>query len=158
MDNRRYEVGPEKLIFRPSVYGILIEDGKILLSKLWDKYEFPGGGVNIDETLEEALIREFEEETGIRVKPLFPVLAITNFFHPAHSAIHKAEYWNCPLIYFVVEKIGGDISIANLDEEEKAYASPAEWIDLELAKSLPFCNFISALEVLDKISHMADRR
>ena len=70
ISDREYAVSPDKFIFRPSVYGVLIEDGKILLSRQWDGYDFPGGGMNIDETLEEALLREFWEETGLRVRPL----------------------------------------------------------------------------------------
>jgi hypothetical protein len=37
----------------------LIENNKILLSKQFDGYDFPGGGVNLDETLEETCAREF---------------------------------------------------------------------------------------------------
>ena len=53
----------DKFKFRPSVYGVLIEDDKILLSRQWDGYDFPGGGIELDETIEEALRREFIEET-----------------------------------------------------------------------------------------------
>lgn len=58
--NKR-EVEPDKLIFRPSVYGVLIEDGKVLLIQQWDGHDFPGGGVEIHETLRQALKREFLE-------------------------------------------------------------------------------------------------
>lgn len=33
LKNEKFEIDADKLIFRPSVYGILIEDDKILLSK-----------------------------------------------------------------------------------------------------------------------------
>jgi 8-oxo-dGTP pyrophosphatase MutT (NUDIX family) len=64
-DNQEFIVAPSQLSFRPSAYGILIEDNKVLLSKQWDGYDFPGGGVEVDETLEEAVVREFWEETGL---------------------------------------------------------------------------------------------
>jgi len=69
-DNQKNEflVDIKKFRFRPSVYGLLIRDGKILLSPQHDGYDFPGGGVNMDESLKEALQREFWEETGLRVK------------------------------------------------------------------------------------------
>ena len=67
-DGEEKEVLASELKFRPSVYGILIEHNKVLLSKQWDGYDFPGGGVEIYETMEEALKREFLEETGLKVR------------------------------------------------------------------------------------------
>ena len=148
LDNNEFEVEASKLIFRPSVYGILIENSKILLSKQWDGYDLPGGGVDIHETLEEALKREFFEETGIRVELLKPVFCGTSFFNPSHSVIHKHEYWNCPLIYFLVKKIGGEISKENFDEEEKNYADLPEWIDLEKIGELKFYNSVDSVAII----------
>lgn len=47
--------------------GILVESGKILLvhHNKFDKWVFPGGHIESDETPNQAAIREFFEETGI---------------------------------------------------------------------------------------------
>jgi len=79
-DDNKYEIDKEKLIFRPSVYGILIKEEKVLLSKQWDGYDFPGGGIKINETIEGALKREFLEETGFNIKPIKIVHIETDFF------------------------------------------------------------------------------
>lgn len=60
---------------RPSVYGICQgEGGKIAIARIGDKanhhFDLPGGGIETDESEPEALIREFEEETGLPVWPL----------------------------------------------------------------------------------------
>ncbi len=60
---------------RQSVYGICRgENGKIAIVKVGDKHKFyydlPGGGVENEESEPEALIREFEEETGLIVWPI----------------------------------------------------------------------------------------
>ena len=53
---------------------ILIKDGNILIAKrkssdkLADKWEFPGGKIEKNETPEQCLIREIKEEFGIDVK------------------------------------------------------------------------------------------
>ena len=60
--------------YRISAAGIVLHDNKILLVR----YNFPdgssilvgpGGGVEIEEDMQQALIREVMEETGLEVKP-----------------------------------------------------------------------------------------
>ena len=150
LDNDKFEVEAEKLIFRPSVYGILIEDNKILLSKQWDGYDFPGGGVDIHETLEEALRREFIEETGLKVEVLEPVHCETSFFHPSHSEKNKKQYWNCPSMYFLVKKVGGEISKDNFDGEENDYLDLPEWIELDKVKDIKFFNSVDSVAIIKK--------
>ncbi|MDX9893225.1 MAG: NUDIX domain-containing protein [Patescibacteria group bacterium] len=116
-----------ELTFRPSVYGILIKDNKVLLSKQWDGYDFPGGGVNIDETLEQTLKREFFEETGLQVEPGKIVHAQTSFFFTRSG---KRPY-NAVVIYFLCQQVGGKLSIDNLDIYEKGYVGMPEWLDIE---------------------------
>lgn len=135
-----YEVDADQLTFRPSVYGILIENDKILLSRQHGKYDVPGGGVELYETLEEGVIREFQEETGLLVEIIKPVHVTTSFFHPAHAPRVSNEYWNCPIIIFTVRKISGELSIENFDKEEKNYASMAQWIDVDKITKEMFVN------------------
>ncbi len=56
---------------RPSVRGIIVQDGRLVMvhSLKYDYYKFPGGGIEQDETHEQALIREVREETGLNVLP-----------------------------------------------------------------------------------------
>jgi len=146
-DGQEQEIEIEKIIFRPSVYGILIEDGKILLSKQWDGYDFPGGGMEIGETIDETLEREFWEETGVKVKRGRSVVCESSFFTPTFI---KGEYWNCQLMYFLCEKIGGELSKANLDEFEKIYAGLPEWVDLENIDKIKFYNDVDNLKVISE--------
>ena len=68
MHGVRQEVAIKDLAFRPSVYGVAIWDGKVLLVPQWDGYDFPGGGVDLGETLDEAFRREVFEESGLTVE------------------------------------------------------------------------------------------
>ncbi|MGH1484785.1 MAG: 8-oxo-dGTP diphosphatase MutT [Cellvibrionaceae bacterium] len=63
--------------------GIVINDkNEILIAKRPDKlhqgglWEFPGGKVEQDETVQEALIREFQEEVAIQIQQLEPFMEI----------------------------------------------------------------------------------
>ncbi len=63
-------VPTELPIQRPSVYGVVLNEGQILLAKARStrKYVLPGGGIERGEQIEAALKREVWEETGITVE------------------------------------------------------------------------------------------
>ena len=56
---------------RPSVRGIILRNGKIAMmhSQKYNYYKLPGGGIEPGESLEETLIREVREESGLLVIP-----------------------------------------------------------------------------------------
>ncbi len=136
INNKLYKVDSKKLTFRPSIYGILIEKNKILLSKQWDGYDFPGGGAELHETVEDTLIREFCEETGLKVKPGKIIYCGSSLYY----SLNRKQYWNCQLMYFWVKKIGGKLSKENFDDKEKEYADLAEWIDIKKIGKIKFYN------------------
>lgn len=56
------------------VGGVVIHEGRVLLIRrgkapLQGRWTVPGGTVELGETLEEALVREMREETGLEVRP-----------------------------------------------------------------------------------------
>jgi 8-oxo-dGTP pyrophosphatase MutT (NUDIX family) len=68
MDKKDYV--PHGSVFnRPSARAIIIKDRKIAMvySKKYNYYKFPGGGIEAGESIEDALIREVLEETGLGV-------------------------------------------------------------------------------------------
>jgi len=57
------------------VGGVVVQDGRVLLIRrgkepLRGRWTVPGGTVELGESLEEALVREMEEETALRVEPV----------------------------------------------------------------------------------------
>lgn len=69
--------------FNIRVYGILVRDGKVLLSE--EEYrgrllvKFPGGGLEYGEGIREALVRECREELNCRVE-VGELFYVTDYF------------------------------------------------------------------------------
>ena len=56
---------------RVTIKGLIVKDGKILLFKEYNgHWELPGGGLDFGENIEDALKREIEEESKMKVKEI----------------------------------------------------------------------------------------
>ncbi len=133
------------------MYGIVIKDGKILLSPQRNSgYDLPGGGVEISETLEEAVVREVKEETGIDVQVVNFVGMLENFFTWEPG---EANTTTCHSIclYYVCEAIGGTLSTDGFDAYEREYAELAEWVDVAFFPSIAVASTLDFKPVVMKV-------
>lgn len=101
-----------------SVTGVVIKDDKVLLARHTygagkGMLIIPGGYVNFGETPQDALVREYMEETNIKIKPL-NIIGIRFNMHDWYVAF-RAEY------------ISGE---ANSDNNEN---SEVLWVDINEA-------------------------
>lgn len=83
MSNPNPHEGLEPQI-RNAVRAVIVRDGAVLMQKKWAQakgawYTLPGGGQGVAETLDAALIRECEEEIGVRVE-VGELLSVADFF------------------------------------------------------------------------------
>jgi ADP-ribose pyrophosphatase YjhB (NUDIX family) len=103
--------------FRASVYGILREGTKVLLKRHpWiKKFDLPGGGVELDETIQQALVREFKEETGLLVRVGKLITVEDSFFTFEGEDAHGI------LIFYEVEKVSGKLTTNDEDSAEIKY-------------------------------------
>ncbi|MDR0760613.1 MAG: (deoxy)nucleoside triphosphate pyrophosphohydrolase [Treponema sp.] len=78
-----------------SIAGIAVEDGKVFVARripggdLGGRWEFPGGKVEAGESDEEALVREFQEEFSVTVRP-GSFLASVSFEHHGKTRVLRA--------------------------------------------------------------------
>ena len=148
IDGATYETPVAELSWRPSVYGIVMKDGHILLLHQKQGYDLPGGGVDLGEMLEDAVIREVREESGVAVTDPKLIGGTSNFFKFAHSDGHSVQ---SILLYYSCEYVSGELSSDGFDEWEKQYAHGPEWYpldkleDLKVASSNDFRPYIKQL-------------
>jgi len=68
---------------RPAVFGLVFHDEKLACVRVTRDtpyYDLPGGAVDGVETEEQALIREFLEETGMTIEPVRRIVEAGQFF------------------------------------------------------------------------------
>lgn len=103
--------------FRASAYGVLVENGKVLFKRQQSvkKFDLPGGGIEIGETISEGLVREFKEETGLTVEIGKLLFVDESFF------THNGEDAHGILIFYEVKKISGTLTTNEDDSAEVKY-------------------------------------
>ncbi len=113
------------------VGGVLVHRGRVLLIKrgkepLRGRWVVPGGTVELGESLEEALVREMEEETGIRVRPV-GVLAVFDRIDKNASQVR----YHYVIVDYLCEFLDGEAR-AGSDAQDVAWATEAELAAFDL--------------------------
>ncbi len=129
--------GPEPLQFgerepgvvyrdRPAAFGIALRDAKIAMVKVtvegqrtW--FDLPGGGVDPGEDDLAAVVREFGEETGLKVRPGALVMRACQLFRQTDgSPVNNRSG------HYVVEIIGEDPALKIEEDHELVWLEPEE--------------------------------
>ena len=85
---------PKEIVSITMVSGILRHEGRIFIQKrladdVWPNlWEFPGGGIEKGETPEQALVREYREETGFAIQDLEKITTIKHSFTKYRVTLH----------------------------------------------------------------------
>jgi 8-oxo-dGTP diphosphatase len=92
------EVPTDRLLYRPSVYGLVLCEDQVLLLRYQSdpRWTMPGGAVEKGERIESALQREIKEETGIEAR----VDAFLHFTERFFYYDPTDEAWQAYLFYY----------------------------------------------------------
>jgi len=141
----QYTVPVDELNIRVGVYAVIIEDNKILLTRQWDGYSLIGGGVEKGETIEESIVREVKEETGLTIMPDKIIHQATTFF----KRNTEAQANQSIQLYFTYSQLHGQINNDNITDSEKTYTNGTpEWVDLDKVDDIDFRHSVSLREIL----------
>lgn len=140
-------------ITRVGVYGVVIENGEMLVVRqqrgpFAGKFDFPGGGIEFGETVEEALRREFIEEVVMKFDTMQFIDNLTATVEvPSTLTKEPYSFYQIGMIYkvdrcqVVNDQICGDlehlwINLKNLSEKD---CSKLLWKYRALALSTEEC-------------------
>jgi len=142
LDGKTYTLPVSDLSWRPAAYGVVIKDEKVLLLPQDGKgYVLPGGGVEIDELSEAAVIREVKEETGINVR-VEKFLDIRENYFVIEPQSDPKNVWHSLCLYYLCTPISGELSKDGFDEFEQAHVGLAEWVDIRDFPTIPIVSSI----------------
>jgi len=93
----------------------LNKKGEVLVTKRQDTFAwvFPGGGISDQEIPEEAVKREIEEETGVKIK----VIRLVRVYILDHFLLKRVGF------FFLAEKIGGK------EKRQKGEVLEIRWVN-----------------------------
>jgi ADP-ribose pyrophosphatase YjhB (NUDIX family) len=119
-----------------AVSAAIFRDGRVLIVRRAQPpaqglYTLPGGAVELGETLEEAVIREVNEETGLAIEPI----ALAGYRQMiARDAGGRIER-HFVILPFAARWISGEI-VLNEELAEAAWRLPAELSELRTTEGL----------------------
>jgi ADP-ribose pyrophosphatase YjhB (NUDIX family) len=130
VDNQSLET--KECIVRPATRAIILKGSQILLlhTERYQDYSLPGGGIEHGESLQQALIREVQEETGAQqISDIHPYGLIREF---------RANYKNQDQIiemlsYCFTCQVSDQFEQQQLEDYELANGMTVHWVELDKA-------------------------
>ncbi len=119
-----------------AVSAAIFRDGRVLIVRrgrppAHGLYTLPGGGVELGETLQEAIIREVREETGLAIAPL----GLVGFREAiARDAAGRVER-HFVILPFAAHWVGGEIAL-NEELAEADWRKPDALAELKTTEGL----------------------
>jgi mutator protein MutT len=107
------------------VGGVLVHQGRVLLIRrgkepLYGRWVVPGGTVELGEPLDEALVREMREETGLEVEPLELLTVFDRIQRDGGQVLYHYV-----IVDYLCRWLSGEARAAS-DALEVAWAAPDE--------------------------------
>jgi 8-oxo-dGTP diphosphatase len=119
-----------------AVSAAIFRDGRVLIVRrarppAHGLYTLPGGGVELGETLEQAVIREVHEETGLAIAPLELVGFRQAIARDASGRVER----HFVILPFAARWVEGEIAL-NEELAEAQWRNPAELAGLKTTEGL----------------------
>ena len=119
-----------------AVSAAIVRDGKVLVVRRARKpalnlYSLPGGGVEIGETLSEAVMREVREETALAIEPVALAGEREVIVRDAQGKVER----HFVILCFAARWLGGE-PVLNEELDDARWLDPAELAGLRTTEGL----------------------
>lgn len=119
---------------RNSAKALLLKDGRLLLNRCEtsageEYFDLPGGGQHVYETMEEAVVREVLEETGLTVEPVRFAAIAEEIFTDSEMRRRYPEYCHRTLHIFlarVTSETVGENTETDFQQTGSVWVAPEE--------------------------------
>ena len=113
-------------VFGVRATALILQNRKLLVTKAKGKYYTIGGAIQINESTEDAVVREVREELGVASKAGQLAFVVENRFEQDGVSYHNIEF------HYLVDLL--EDAPLTMQEDEKML--PCEWIDLDKLKDI----------------------
>ena len=107
-------------VFGVRATALILQNGKLLVTKDRGKYYTIGGAIQVNERTEDAVVREVREELGVKAQALQLAFVVENRFEQAGIHYHNIEF------HYLVDLLED----APLTMQEDAKPLPCRWLAL----------------------------
>jgi 8-oxo-dGTP diphosphatase len=108
---------------RPAVFGLVFHEAMLACVRVdrgeGSYFDLPGGAIDGEETEEQALIREFVEETGMAIRPISRIAEAAQYFRKSDGSPvnNRGGFW-------IAEQLSLDPSVKVEDDHELVWLHP----------------------------------
>ena len=113
-------------VFGVRATALIVQNNQLLVTKDKGKYYTIGGAIKVNESTEDAVVREVKEELGVKAQAGQLAFVVENRFEQAGIHYHNIEF------HYLVDLLED----APLTMQEDKKMQPCEWIDLDKLKGI----------------------
>ena len=121
MTQQDFRTKVRNTVFGVRATALILQNGKLLVTKDKGKYYTIGGAIQVNEKTEEAVVREVGEELGVKAQAGQLAFVVENSFEEAGVYYHNIEF------HYLVDLL--EDAPLTMQEDEKR--QPCEWIDID---------------------------
>ena len=121
MTQQDFRTKVDNTVFGVRATALIVQNRKLLVTKDEGKYYTIGGAIQVNESTEDAVVREVREELGVEAQAGQLAFVVENCFEQDGVYYHNIEF------HYLVDLL--EDAPLTMQEDEKR--QPCEWIDID---------------------------